>query len=107
VRQYNQLIALMDNWDTFQENLNTAKGSEGALQEQADIYAESWEAARDRVTASAETIYESLIKDEFFIDLNNALADTLDMLGGLIDLVGGVPGILSVVATLVTKIFSN
>jgi hypothetical protein len=29
------------------------------------------------------------------------------MLGGLIDLIGGVPGILSVVATLVTKIFSN
>jgi TP901 family phage tail tape measure protein len=57
VRQYNQLIALMDNWGTFQENLSMAQNSEGALQEQADIYAESWEAARDRVTAAAETIY--------------------------------------------------
>jgi hypothetical protein len=27
VRQYNQLIALMDNWDTFQENLFTAQNS--------------------------------------------------------------------------------
>jgi len=45
VRQYNNLIALMDNWDFMQENLATARGSEGALQEQADIYAESWEAA--------------------------------------------------------------
>jgi TP901 family phage tail tape measure protein len=33
VRQYNQLIALMDNWDKFQDNLGTAKGSEGTLQE--------------------------------------------------------------------------
>ena len=40
-RQYTQLVALMDNWDAMQENLNTAYNSEGALQEQADIYAES------------------------------------------------------------------
>jgi TP901 family phage tail tape measure protein len=31
VRQYTQLIALMDNWDYFQENLNTANTSTGAL----------------------------------------------------------------------------
>ena len=29
VRQYTQLIALMDNWSTFQENLNTAYSSTG------------------------------------------------------------------------------
>jgi TP901 family phage tail tape measure protein len=45
VRQYTNLIALLDNWDTVQENINTAKNSEGTLQKQADIYAESWEAA--------------------------------------------------------------
>jgi len=28
-----------------QENIGIAKNSEGTLQEQADIYAESWEAA--------------------------------------------------------------
>jgi hypothetical protein len=27
VRQYNQLIALMDNWGTFQENLAMAQNS--------------------------------------------------------------------------------
>jgi hypothetical protein len=48
----------MDNWDTFQENLNTAQGSEGALSAQAAIYAESWEASRDRVKASVEEIYD-------------------------------------------------
>jgi hypothetical protein len=44
----------MDNWnsgdgDSFMANLATATDSSGALQEQADIYAESWEAAADRV----------------------------------------------------------
>jgi TP901 family phage tail tape measure protein len=33
VRQYTQLIALMDNWDYFQENLSVANNSTGALQE--------------------------------------------------------------------------
>jgi len=32
VRQWTQLIALMDNWDFFQENLALAQGSEGTLE---------------------------------------------------------------------------
>ena len=40
----------------------------GTLTMQADIYAESWEAAQDRVTAAAEHIYSSLLNDEFFIE---------------------------------------
>jgi TP901 family phage tail tape measure protein len=32
VRQYTQLVALMDNWDKFQKNLTVAQGAEGALQ---------------------------------------------------------------------------
>jgi len=31
VRQYTNLIALLDNWDKMQENVNTASGSEGTL----------------------------------------------------------------------------
>lgn len=46
VRQYNQFIALMDNWDFMQENLQTVAKASGALDEQAQIYAESWEAAK-------------------------------------------------------------
>jgi hypothetical protein len=62
VRQYNQLIALMENWnngdsDSMVANLNTVAGSEGALQKQADIYAQSWEAAEKRVQAAAEGIF--------------------------------------------------
>jgi hypothetical protein len=50
VRQYTQLVALMDNWnagdsDSMVANLDTSYNASGALQEQADIYAESWEAA--------------------------------------------------------------
>jgi hypothetical protein len=47
----------MDNWDFMKENLEIANAATGTLQDQADIYAQSWEAARDRVKAATEGIY--------------------------------------------------
>lgn len=107
VRQYNQLIALMDNWDKFQQNLGTAQGSTGALQEQADIYAESWEAAQDRVRAAAEAIYSDLLNDEAFIDILNIVEDFLTLIDNIIDSVGGLQGVLTNVGAILLKIFSS
>lgn len=107
VRQYTTLISLMDNWDSMETNLITAKGSSGALQEQADIYAESWDAAKDRVRASAEAIYSSLINDEFFISLNNGFAGFLDQISNIIDGLGGLKGVLLTLTPIVTKLFRD
>ena len=112
VRQYNQLIALMDNWnkgdsDSFMANLATANNSSGALNKQADIYAESWEAASDRVTAAAEAIYKSLINDEFFIDLLNNVEKLLGFINNLIEGLGGLKGVLFTLGTVITKVFSQ
>ena len=100
-RQYNQLMALMNNWDYFQENLSVSQNSAGTLQEQADIYAESWEAAQKRVKAATESIYADLLDDEFFIDLTNNLANILNFIDKLIDSMGGLPGLLSTISTLI------
>ena len=54
-RQYAQFMAIMNNYDKIQANEQLAIGSSGTLQEQADIYAESWEAARKRVKASTHS----------------------------------------------------
>ena len=105
VRQYNQLIALMSNWDTMQDNLDIVANSSGELQKQQDIYAESWEAARDRVTAALEDIYNKILDSDFFIDLTNILADITEGFSKFIDMAGGLPGILSLIASLTTKIF--
>lgn len=104
-RQYTQLIALMENWSFMQQNLNTAYNSTGTLQEQADIYAESWEAAQKRVKASAESIYNALINDEFFIKLQNGVAGILDFTKDLIDNIGGAKGVLLMISSLVFQLF--
>lgn len=105
VRQYTQLVNLMENKDYFKELVGVAKNSEGTLQKQADIYAESWEASKKRVQASLEEIYKQLVNDKFFIGLNDTLSDTLNITSKLIDSLGGLPGVLGVVSTLMLKSF--
>lgn len=105
IRQYTQLIALMDNWDTFEMNLVVAENSEGTLEEQQKIWAESWDAASKRVKASAEDLFNSLIDDKFFIDLSNIFADLLDGLDEFIDSIGGLKTLLPLVAGWMMKAF--
>lgn len=107
VRQYNQFIALMDNWDFMQENLQTVAKASGTLDEQAQIYAESWEAAKKRVQAAAEGIYQDLLKDDFFIQLTNNFGSILEFIDSIIDSLGGLSGVLPGIALLVNKIFGD
>lgn len=104
VRQYTQFIALMDNWDFMKENLETAKGATGELQKQADIFTESWEAARKNVKASAEGIYDSLVKDEFWIGLTNGFADGLKSVELFADSIGGLKGVLALATIAMNKL---
>lgn len=107
VRQYTNLIALMNNWDDMEENLRTAENSDGSLQNQADIYAESWEAAQKRVKASAQAIYQALLDDKFFIKATNSFAEFLNIIEKVIDGLGGVKGVLLLVGSAVTTVFNK
>lgn len=107
VRQYNQFIALMDNWDFMQENLQTVAKASGTLNKQNEIYAESWEAARKRVQAAAEGIYQDLLKDDFFIQLTDGFGAVLEFIDKIIDSLGGLSGVLPGIALLVNKIFGD
>ena len=105
VRQYGQLMALMNNWDYFKENVEVAEKSTGTLKEQAEIYAESWEASSKRVKAAAQGIYDKILDEDFFIGVNNILEESLGFISNLIDGLGGLPGVLSLVASWMLKAF--
>ena len=107
VRQWTQLIALMDNWDFFKENLAMAQNADGALEQQAEIYAESWEAARDRTKAAAEDIYDSLINPDFYIGVDNMVTPLLSRTADVIDALGGLQGVLAVVALGMNKVYGD
>lgn len=104
-RQYNQLLALMDNWDYMQENLQVAAQSDGTLERQAEIYAESWEAARNRVKAAAEEIYSALLNDDFFIAITNGFGGFLNTLNEVIKGLGGLKTLIIAIGGLLAKSF--
>lgn len=107
VRQYNQLVSLMDNWDFFKENLATAQGSEGELDRQAQVYAESWQAARDRVKAAAEDIYDSVINPDLFIGLDDVFTPLLSGVADVIDAMGGLKGMLPAIVLFMNQAFGD
>ena len=108
IRQWQQFAALMDNFDYFKQYKDMAAfGSDGSLQEQQDIYAESWEAAANRVTTAIQSIYMQLLDDKFFIKMLNTIADVIDGISKVIDGMGGLKAVLPLVGTLMLKAFGS
>ena len=106
-RQYTQLMALFGNWDMYQNNMTIASNADGELQRMANIYAESWEAASARVTASLESIYNKLINDQAIIKMTNSLASLIEGIESVIDGLGGMPGVLITVSNAFVTLFRN
>lgn len=104
VRQYNNLISLMDNYDAFQGFAQGAADSEGFLNKQNTVYLESWYAAMDQLEASWEKIYGILIDDKLIITITKGLASIVDSVGTLTKNLGGLSTLLPVIATLVMSI---
>lgn len=107
IRQYTQFIALMDNWDFFEENVALAKSSTGELERQNAIYAQSWEAARDRIGAAIESVYNKILDDDFFITILDAGEKIITGIDYVIDRLGGLPGVLTLISSIIMKIFSK
>lgn len=105
--QYTKLVSLMDHWDDMKQNLAFAQDADGTLDEQAEIYAESWEAAQKRVRAAWEAIWNDLINDDFFITLLNGAEDALHAIDDVIDSMGGLRGVILLVGTALTTVFSK
>ena len=112
VRQYTQLMSLMNNWDagdndSMKANLNTAYNAEGAVNEQQEIYADSWQAAIDRVKASAEGIYKDLFPTEEMTGMMKAFEVILEGVDGLVEGLGGSQGILLLVSSIALNSFKH
>ena len=107
IRQYNQLMSLMNNWDTFKVNLDVAFDAEGTLDRQQKIYEDSWEGASNRVRASLEGIFNKIVDDKAFINMLNGLSQVLDKVQSIIDAFGGLQGVLITLGGTFTALFSQ
>lgn len=106
-RQYNNLVALFDNWDMYTAALETSANAMGTLQEQEDIYLESTEAHLQQLETELEKTFSLLLNS----DAINTFADGFDFaLSSLNNFLGGLGGGVNdfvYFGSLVANIFNN
>lgn len=107
VRQYNNLISLMENYDKFKGFVSGAQDSEGYLQKQQDIYAESWTAASDRVEAAWESLYTQIIDDKTLISITNVVEKIVSGISEVMKGMGGLKGALPAMFLLMQKVYGE
>jgi len=109
-RQYSNLIALFDNFEKYNEALDTARNAAGTLQEQQDIYMESIAAHLQTLKAAVENIYDSLA-DTDSINSINSIADGLaiaaNLTANLVDSLGGGVSVLKMIGAVGLNVFSQ
>lgn len=88
-RQYNNLVALFDNWDMYTDALNTSVGAVGTLQEQQDIYMERTEAHLKQLKAELETTYSSLLNTDVLNGTVDIIKDMVEQFNSFINGIGG------------------
>lgn len=106
-RQYTQLMALFENWDMYQNNMNIAQNAEGSLENMYKTQAESVEASSARMRAALENLYSKFINDTSIIKFTESITKVVDAISSVIDAFGGLPGILGNVGAIAIKVFSK
>lgn len=106
-RQYNNLLALFENWNMYEDSLQTSVNSIGTLQKQQDIYMESTEAHLQRLKATSEGFYDSLFDADTVNGVTDALTGLVGFIEKVVDSLGGGLGVLTVFSSLLTRVFGK
>ena len=106
-RQYNNLLALFDNWDEYTESLETSRDAAGSLQKQQDTYMESMEAHLQKLSTEGERVYNNLFDANAVNPLIDALTTLISLLADFVDGIGGIGPVLLMLGSIGTKAFSK
>ena len=106
-RQYTQLVALMDNWDDFSQNLNMAKNATGELNKQQAIYMESTEAHLDQLSAETERLYKNLIDSDGLNALVDAFSGLVAGVNQYTEAIGGSGSVLAQVGSIALRVMNK
>ena len=106
-RQYNNLVALFENWDMYGEALNTSMNAAGTLEEQQEIALDSLANKMEILKATAEDLYDSLFDDSSLKGLVEAGTTGLQLLADLTDGLGGLKTILPMLGSVFLNVFNQ
>lgn len=107
-RQQNRLVALFDSWDEYKDTVTTSLNAEGTTLKQNEVYMDSYAAHAKSLQASMESLYMELFNSDDMIGIVDILNEVINGLTTIVDLLGGLPGVLGVISGLMTKtVFSK
>lgn len=104
-RQYNNLIALFDNWDEYTRSLNVSLNANGTLQQQQNIYMESTEAHLQKLTTNLENLYDSILDADTINGVSDMLSGFVSGITAVIDGLGGGGNALLTFGSIATTVF--
>ena len=106
-RQYNNLIALFENWDMYESAKGTSAGSVGELQRQNDIYLESVEGHLKKLTTELEELYATLFGSDDIIAVVDALTKATNAAENFFEAIGGGKTTLVAVSSILLHVFGG
>ena len=105
-RQYNNLIALFDNWDKYTAALNMSANAAGTLNEQQEIYMQSTQAHLQQLSTATEGVFDSLLSGEDINKVVDAIIPIVEGIESVIDAIGGGAGVLQLFGPMLLRSFS-
>lgn len=105
--QLNPFMALMENADMYQEQLNMMQTSQGALDEQQAIYMDSLAAKIQTLVTAGEGLVTHLFNADDIKPFIEALTDVVNLLTQFTDAVGGAGPMLASFGAVATNVFSK
>ena len=106
-RQYNNLIALFDNWDAYTKSLNVSMEANGTLQQQQDTYMESTAAHLQTLTTNLEDLYDSLLDSNSINSVSDIFSGLVSGVTTWVDALGGGSGVLLNLGSIAMTVFSQ
>jgi TP901 family phage tail tape measure protein len=103
-RQYNNLLALFNNWEQYNKELDVSRNATGTLQQQQDTYMESTAAHIQQLKTEWEDFYDSLLDTDDINSILDVLTAMLDKVGKLLDSIGGGKAALTGLIGVLTRI---
>lgn len=103
-RQYGQFLTLMNNFDKYQELLNSANLEDGsALEQQYQSSLDSIESHAENAGEAWRRAFGSLIDEDTVKDILSAIEIAGDGLGEVFDMLGNAKGVALYIATIFAK----
>ena len=107
IRQYNQLMALMNNWSDMEVNLERATNAAGTLNKQQNIYMESTSAHLEQLGSAAERVMDAFIDNEGMNDLIDDATSLVTLFANFVESLGGGANMLKMFGSIGTQVFSS